>query len=683
MKSDEDFRTKAELKLAAQLEKNDPLDGRELNEVIQELRIHQIELEMQNEALREAQLKLETSRNSYRELYEFAPAGIFTCDLDGEIIAANATVGSLLGVPRADLLRTSFARFSTQSCKDSYYHHAKAVLASGSEKSCTISLIRQDGRAVLADMKSNIETVSGKTCIRSSLLDITDRAYIESLLHLTSTAIEKAAEGILITDAAGIILNVNTAFSTITGYAPHEVIGKNPTILNSGKHDASFYETMWQQLGETGQWQGAIWNRKKNGEIYPENLSISAICNAEDELTNYIGLFSDISEKISLEEQLRQAQKMEAVGTLVGGIAHDFNNMLAGITGNLYLANKLAEDNPELSTKLNNIEQLSNRAAQMISQMLTFARKGIVQMQTLSLSSFTKEAIKLSRVSVPENIIFHYTIESDDLLIQGDVTQLQQVIMNLLNNARDALASTEEPEIELSLKIFHADQAFRTRHPDMCMNQLVQLSVRDNGCGIEAQNIEHIFDPFYTSKDVGEGTGLGLSMCFGAVQSHDGVIEVESTVGKGSTFHVYLPLLEDKALDNRVAVSDDDWQAHGETILIADDEQCVRESIAEVLTDIGYHVLQAPDGKKALEIFAAHKGEIQLAILDIVMPYLGGPKLAEKLRLTHPNLPILFATGYDKEHVLNSSASVSNSEVITKPFKFDELGQIIRKLMAG
>jgi len=441
---------------------------------------------------------------------------------------------------------------------------------------------------------------------------------------------------------------------------------------------------MWKELLDTGIWQGIVWNKRKSGEEYAEKLTISAIYNEQHQITNFVGLFTDITDQLNLEEQLRQSQKMEAVGTLVGGIAHDFNNMLAGITGNLYLASRLSQRMPELQTKLENIDQLTQRAAGMISHMLTFARKGMIQMHDLSFSAFVKEAIKLARVSVPENITFHYSIEPDDLMIHGDVTQLQQVIMNLINNARDAVGTAQVPEIELSLTSFTANEVFRHHHPELTTDHLVHLCVRDNGCGISKEYLDKIYDPFFTTKEVGMGTGLGLSMCYGAILSHHGVVEVESALGEGSSFHVYLPLLEETpALENVEASSDDAWKARGETILLADDEQCVRESVAEVLESMGYRVLQASDGKVAMTLFEAHQAEIQMAIMHIVMPYVSGLKLAEQLRLMNPDLPVLFATGYDKEHVMDQSKPMSNSEVLSKPFHFDELGNLIRKLMVG
>ncbi|MDX8413123.1 MAG: ATP-binding protein, partial [Mariprofundales bacterium] len=504
---------------------------------------------------------------------------------------------------------------------------------------------------------------------------------VEARLHLASRAIENTMEGIIITDHKGAIIDANRAFERVTGYSRIEALGNNPSMLHSGRQDADFYHTMWQVLLKNGQWQGKIWNRRKSGEVYPEHLSVTAIHNGEGEVVNYVGVFSDISDQLSLEEQLLQSQKMEAIGTLVGGIAHDFNNMLAGITGNLYLAKIQAKAMPELTCKLDNIEQLSFRSANMISQLLTFARKGIVDMQDFSLQAFVKETLKLSKVSVPENINFHYEIEDDSFMVHGDMTQLQQVIINLLNNARDAVADVPQPEIKLKLSSYTVDKHFGKEYPELLNKDLVCLSVSDNGSGIAKEHLNHLFEPFFTTKEVGKGTGLGLAMCYGALQSHHGVIDVESKLGGGTTFRVYLPLIEMPINDLPSTAPHPAAQSYGETILLADDEQVVREVMVEVLEAMGYKVLQAKDGLEAIALFNAHQGEIALALLDVVMPNMGGMELAKNIRTTDSNIPIIFLTGYDREQIFSDSNKISNCSVFNKPVNFDTLGQKIRKVL--
>ncbi|MDQ6992592.1 MAG: PAS domain S-box protein [Mariprofundus sp.] len=503
----------------------------------------------------------------------------------------------------------------------------------------------------------------------------------EARLHLASRAIENTIEGIIITGNKGAIIDVNRAFERVTGYSRKEALGNKPSMLHSGRQDADFYHTMWQTLLEDGQWQGKIWNKRKSGEVYPEHLSITAIHDDEGAVMNYVGVFSDITEQLSLEKQLLQAQKMEAIGTLVGGIAHDFNNMLAGITGNIYLAKKKAKGMTELTYKLDNIEQLSFRSADMISQLLTFARKGLVDMHDFSLQTFVKEALKLSKVSVPENINFHYEIADDTFMIHGDMTQLQQVIVNLLNNARDAVLDVPQPEIMLKLSSCTVDKHFREKHPQLLNSKLVCLSIRDNGSGIAKEHLHHLFEPFFTTKAVGKGTGLGLAMCYGALQSHQGVINVKSKMGVGSTFYIYLPLINNHRTSKDDLAEVEVEHANGETILLADDELNVRETTAEVLESMGYRVLQAKDGLAAVELFKTHHSEIAIAILDVVMPHLGGIPLAKRLRVIAHDIPLIFITGYDRDHTLGNSTNMHHSETLTKPVNFDLLNHSIRQLL--
>jgi len=263
----------------------------------------------------------------------------------------------------------------------------------------------------------------------------------------------------------------------------------------------------------------------------------------EDMEQTKISREKDVEGHRIFEEKRLQAQKMEALGTLVGGIAHDFNNMLAGITGNLYLAKQKLRNHPEAIGNLDNIEKLSRRAADMIQQLLAFARKSMVNMKETPLVPFVKESIKFLRTSVPESIHLHQYICSDALTVRADATQIHQVLMNLVNNACDATQGVDEPRIFIRLKAFETDEAFMKRHTYFKPGRYAHLSVEDNGYGIPETQIKTVFEPFFTTKAVGKGTGLGLSMVFGAIKTHHGFIDVESVEGEGATFHIYIPLL--------------------------------------------------------------------------------------------------------------------------------------------
>ncbi len=509
--------------------------------------------------------------------------------------------------------------------------------------------------------------------------DITERKLVEEKLRTLSQSVEQAGESVLITDKQGIIEYVNPAFTEITGYTSEEVVGKNPSILKSDAQDASCYKSLWETLTRGEVWHGTLIDRKKDGSFFPALLSVSPIHDERGEITHYVGIQQDMTEHEQLEQQLQQAQKMEAIGTLVGGIAHDFNNMLASIMGVTYLAKLKIEDKAIVMNKLEVIETLSIRAADMVSQLLTFARKDSIKMSVFSLTPFLNEALKLARSGIPENIKLCYQTCPDNLMIHGDMTQLQQMIMNLLNNARDALTGVSNPVIDCVLEIYPATNAFRKKHSDLQGDRFAHLTIRDNGCGIPEAQLSQIFDPFFTTKPVGEGTGLGLSMAFGSIQRHGGVVEVESEVGKGTAFHLYLPLQE-KVEKDEVEEAVAAVKSRGETILLVDDDENVRRTACEVLRSLGYKVLEASDGRQAIEVYSAKQDSIDLLIIDVVMPEMGGVEAVRKIREINPALPVIFATGYDKQAALEKEGTLANSMVLSKPFRVEKLSQNVRTM---
>jgi len=508
---------------------------------------------------------------------------------------------------------------------------------------------------------------------------ITERKQAGRVIQKLSQCIEQAGESIVITDSQGIIEHVNPAFTMLTGYSAEEAIGQTPRILKSGNHDAVFYKEMWGTISSGKVWHGKVIDRKKDGSFYPSMLTISPIFDHDGDVTSYsgfVGLQSDLTDVEALEQQFHQAQKMEAVGTLVGGIAHDFNNMLAGMTGNLYLAKQQTRDMPDVLKKLSNIEQIAFRASNMIEQLLTFARKDRVSMKAIPFTPFIKETVKLLRPSAPENIAMHVDVCSDALQVKGDATQLHQVLMNLVNNARDAVEGVDDPCITVRLEPFYADDAFVENRAFFNTGVFAHVSVQDNGCGIPAHQIEHLFEPFFTTKEQGKGTGLGLAMVFGAVKTHGGFVEVDSAAGTGATFHIYIPLLEpEDIVDSAAHAEQAEAMGHGELILLVDDDACVVETGQEVLEALGYRVVIASNGQQAVDIFTARRDEIALVILDVVMPLMSGGKAAQLIRRISPQVNIIFATGYDK----NTHTELAAEVVLGKPFSIVEMSHLIRQ----
>jgi len=480
--------------------------------------------------------------------------------------------------------------------------------------------------------------------------------------------LDAAPDAVLLVDQTGKISIANAAVQHVFGYHKDELLGKQINMLipmpvreaHQLKFDSYFAAPEARCMNE-GQRLNA---QHKDGHSFPVTISLSPV--RLDGITYITCDVRDMTAYMDMEEKFLQAQKMESVGTLVGGIAHDFNNILAAITGSAFLAHrKLGE-----SKHLRHIEQQAERASDMVKQLLAFARKDIIKMEALSLNALVRKSTKLFKMATSEDIQFNINICSDELVIKGDVTQLQQVLMSLVNNARDAVHESSTPVISVSVTKSKTEQA--------C------ISVSDNGHGIDGDHINDIFEPFFTQKDVGKGTGLGLAMVKGTIESHGGIIDVESIVGEGTTFSFCLPLSEhhpDELVSN-IKENDILTIGAGECILLVDDEPVVREVNRAILEELGYRVMEATDGLQAVATFEAEHTHIKLIIMDVVMPRMGGIKAADDIRKISAKVPIIFATGYDRSQVLGKSEQLlDRSKVMTKPFSAHALNRSILDLM--
>jgi len=380
------------------------------------------------------------------------------------------------------------------------------------------------------------------------------------------------------------------------------------------------------------------------------------------------------------EEQFQQAQKMEALGTLVGGFAHDFNNMLSGINANIFMVKRHCKEDANTLKHLDDVEQLIFYASDMIRQLLTFARKDQLELNIFNATPFFSEACKLAELSISETIALQTSFPSEKLYIEGNATQLQQVVMNLINNAKDALSQSEKPTIRVKLEHVQADDDFKQQHPNIPCNDYVKLSISDNGTGMNKEQLQKIFEPFFTTKEAGKGTGLGLAMCYGAIQSHQGVINVQSCVGKGTTFAIYLPLQKSPNPHSQGASHHTPQQGNGETILIVDDDEALRTANSQVLQSLGYKTRLASNGKEAIELFQEYQADIQLILMDVMMPVMGGVEAAKAIHAIEENIPILFATGHDKDSTLDGRHPLQTGQyVLSKPFSIEQLTEAIQQ----
>jgi len=632
-------------------------------------------------SIRETQNALVESEARFRHVVESNIIGIMFWDIDGTVSEANDNFLNIIGYTREDLnaARINWKKITPEEFQAGDVSALEEIAQKGYCTPFEKEFIHKQGHRISVYLGAASFGVNRNNGV-CFVIDITENKMAQQAQKLATTVFLSSKEAIMVTDKSAAIKAINPAFTTITGYGADEVIDKNPSLLSSGEHDSQFFAEMWKSLELTGGWKGELWNRRKNGELFKELLSISAILDNNNQVTLYVGIFADITEQHRLEEQLRQSQKMEAIGTLVGGIAHDFNNTLAAIQGNLYLAKMNNVDNPAVDAKLEIIEKLGLHSAEVIQQLLTFARKGHVKMAPVSLNNMFNGLLRIAKSFIPENIILDFDICTQPLIVKGDLSQLQQVVLNLITNSRDALEGVEQPRIECRLSPFVADQSFMIENPGLRSNQLARVMVRDNGSGISDDNLQQIFDPFFTTKDVGKGTGLGMSMVYGAIQTHGGVIDLESKPSEGTTVNIYLSRVPEEFNFLPASEQPKEFSASRYNVLLVDDNQNVRDVYAEALVSLGYKVITASTGREAVQKFASKSETINIVISDIVMPDMDGFEALVQMRQLHSNLPAIFITGYDPETSIPPSLR-DNSYLLSKPFDMGDLKHAIQQLL--
>ena len=539
------------------------------------------------------------------------------------------------------------------------------------------------GGLILADMNQrrfDAESLRLAQSVADQVSGALARARLYELHRRLSTAIQQAAESVIITDDQGTILYVNPAFEQISGFSQAEAIGQKPNILKSGKQGPDFYRDLWACISSGRVWHGRFTNKRKDGTVYVEEATITPIRDENKRITNYVSVKRDITRELELEDQYRQAQKMEAVGRLAAGIAHDFNNLLTAINGFTELMQKeLPPGDPlqDISAKVLNSGQ---RAATLVRQLLAFSRKQVVTPRIIKLDTVVSNIDKMLRRIIGEDITLETRFAPNLWSIKADPSQIEQIVLNLAINARDAMPAGGQLTIETSNVTL--DEAYVSHHLVVQSGDHVLLSVSDTGVGMDDEVVAHIFEPFFTTKDLGKGTGLGLATVFGIVKQSKGHIQVKSQPGQGTIFKIYFPRVMEEItylLDPDQVM---DLPKGRETILLVEDETMVRDLAAYVLRGQGYTVLEADNGQSALQVAQQHQGKIDLLLTDVIMPHMDGKTLADQLIAIRPDLKILFASGYSADRIAQHNlSSLDGTSFVQKPFSPRGLANKVRDVL--
>jgi len=511
---------------------------------------------------------------------------------------------------------------------------------------------------------------------RALCRDITRQRLAEELYIKLSRAVDQSPVAIAITDAEGRIQYVNPRFVHATGHSLEDILERKVEVLREGHGSEESYQRFWATVRAGGEWRGEICRQRPDGSLLWESVHVSCMRNPAGEITNLLCLREDITERRRLQDELRQAQKMDSLGTLAGGVAHDFNNLLAVVTGYADIAALNPGDPAILQKSLREIVRAAQRASGLVRQILTFSRKAEVHFAPMDLNQLVRDLVTLFSETFPRMVKFSVDLREGLPALQADHNQLQQVILNLCVNARDAMPAGGVLSVSTAL-CPRGGLANPLADPNQ---SYARLRVGDTGIGMTPEVRNRIFEPFFTTKEVNQGTGLGLAVVYGIVASHRGFIEVDSTPGAGSSFQIYLPLAENAPLAASASVSCD-FPGGSEAVLVVDDEDPLLQLLEMALTAKGYKVTCAGNGLDAIDIIADRGCPLDAVLLDLNMPGATGLEVLKFIKATRPELRVLVLSGDLKPEARAEIEKLGEDYFIRKPYALDDLGRRLRRLL--
>jgi two-component system, cell cycle sensor histidine kinase and response regulator CckA len=615
------------------------------------------------------------SEEKYRNVVERASDGILVLQ-DGKIAYANSSLERMAGQSTQELLGKPFNQFihPAELPKVAEFYRRRMAGETVPQVYETV-LVTPNGKLISVELNAGITTYDGKPADLIFIRDIGARKHIEAERAQLVMAVEQTTDAVVITDMQGNIQYANPAFERITGYSRAEVLGKNPRFLKSGRQELALYEAMWAALSRGQNWRGRFQNRKKDGSIFTCDTIITPTRDENGKIINYVSVQRDVTRELQMEEQYLQAQKMESIGRLAGGIAHDFNNIMTAILGfGSMILDQLGESHP-LRHAVEQIVSAGERATNLTRQLLTFSRKQMVEVRILDPNAVIVEMNQLLRRALGEDIELMTLLDDEAGCVKMDAGLLQQVVMNLAINARDAMARGGQLTLRTSRAVL--DEKFCKNRVNIQPGEYLQLSVRDSGAGMTKEVLSHVFEPFYTTKPKGKGTGLGLATVYGVVTQCGGHIEIESEPGTGTQVNIWLPRVVTTA-DTVPVELEERLQRGTETILVVEDEDVVRDLSCRILRSLGYHVLEAANGKEAVELVRKYNHTIHLVFTDVVMPQMGGPEMVENLVQIRPGIKVIYTSGFTESTIVERGVALGKVRLIQKPFTREILAQRIR-----
>ncbi|MGO9119819.1 MAG: PAS domain S-box protein [Desulfomonilaceae bacterium] len=631
--------------------------------------------------------ELEDSETRYRRLFETSRDGILILDFKtAEIVDVNPLLIEMLGYTHSEFVGKRLWEIGPFKDSPASQVTFAELRTKGFIHYDDLPLETKDKRRISVEFVSNVYAVNGIQLVQRNIRDITERVAAQAALKISEThhrsVFEGAVHGIYRSTAEGCFLDVNPAFVKMLGYSSaEEVLRLNLFQDVFTKPEEGLRLTRkWKVTGEIE--EEVEW-RRRNQQLITVRLSGRFLGSEHQRAEGFEVIAEDVTERRALEEQLRQVLKIEAIGQLAGGMAHEFNNYLAIILGYSDLLLEETSATEGLRRNVAEINAATQKAASLTRQLLALSRRQVLEPRVLDINSVVRETHKLLRRVIPENVDIVPVLDPTLQPVKVDPAQIQQILINLVVNARDAMPQGGKVVIETAN--VELDEEYADHHLEVRPGRYVMLAVSDNGSGIDKQTQARIFEPFFTTKQEGRGTGLGLSTVYGIVRQSGGNITVESALGEGTKFRIYLPPTAIAEPEVNVEVEAPPMQPETlsgtETVLVAEDETALRILMSKSLEKHGYTVLVAEDGTEAIRILESNPGEIDLVVSDIMMPKLSGLELREKAILLWPEMPFLFISGYAEDTIGQTAHLPEAAGYLEKPFLPIELAHKVRALL--